>query len=377
MENPFVYGEAVLSENFCDWIKEIKKFKRGLMDSQKIFLISSRKLGKTSIIINVLNELKKEELITIYIDIEAFSSYKEFLEIYLLTLIKETTTINKILTFICNLMPGLRIELKFDESGKPLLSLSYSHNDKEFNRIALKIYDLPGIISEKKKKRVVVAFDEFQEILKFNGKNIEGSLRASIQHQRNVGYIFAGSKRHLLNEMVNSPQNPFYKIGPVMFLKKIEEKQFFEFIKEKFISTKFKISDETLFKIIEKVENIPYYIQMICHELWNYKLLKKEISIDDIEIVIDQLVRENSQNFHIEWSRLILNKRRLLKAIAIDGGKNVLSSEYIKRNELDYPSSVQRTLKSLIKDGYLDQDDENNYYITDLLFREWIRKLHI
>lgn len=87
------------------------------MDSQKIFLISSRKLGKTSIIINVLNELKKEELITVYIDIEAFSSYKEFLEIYLLTLIKETTTINKILTFIRNLMPCLRIELKFDESG--------------------------------------------------------------------------------------------------------------------------------------------------------------------------------------------------------------------------------------------------------------------
>jgi len=146
MENPFVYGGAVLSENFCDRIKEIKKFKRDLMDLQKIFLISSRKLGKTSIIINVLNELKKEELITIYIDIEAFSSHKEFLEIYLLTLIKETTTINKILTFICNLMPGLRIELKFDGSGKPLLSLSYSHNDKELNRIALKIYDLPGII---------------------------------------------------------------------------------------------------------------------------------------------------------------------------------------------------------------------------------------
>jgi len=33
MENPFVYGEAVLSENFCDRIKEIKKFKRDLMDS--------------------------------------------------------------------------------------------------------------------------------------------------------------------------------------------------------------------------------------------------------------------------------------------------------------------------------------------------------
>lgn len=374
MENPFVYGEAVTGGNFCNRRKELGKLSRDLKDSQKVFLISSRKMGKTSLIKTALNKLKNEGFVTVFLDLEGFSSYKNFLDAYLSALTKESTAIDKIFAFVRGILPGIRIEFKTDESGHPAVSLGYSRSGTELEKAAGKIYDLPEAIFKKRKKKVLIVFDEFQEILKLNSGGIEAALRRSIQHQRNTGYVFAGSKRNLLMEMVSSPHRPFYKIGPIMHLAKIPENEFFKFIKKKFAETKLDVSDKFIRKIIETAENIPYYVQMLAHELWDYGILKKKLNERSIPIVLQELIEQHSQNFHLEWSRMILSKRRLLEAIATVGGDNVLSKEFLEKNELDYPSAVHRTLQTLTKDGYLEREDNGAYYITDLLLREWIKR---
>jgi len=374
MNNPFVYGEAVTGKNFCDRVEEINKLKIDLANSQKIFVISARKMGKTSLMKTVLGQIKNEGLVTVFIDMESFSSYKEFLDVYFLALMEKFTTPDKIVGVIRNVLPGLRVEFKLDELGRPLISLGYSRTEPELDKIASKIYNLPNIIAKKRKRKVVVVFDEFQEILRLNGKQIEGIIRSVVQHQRDVGYVFLGSKRHMLQDMVNSPERPFYKMGPVMYLKKIPEENFFQFVKLKFLTNRVKISDETIYKIIRTAENNPYYVQMFCHELWDYGILKGEIKEQDIQVVINKLISQETHNFHLEWSRLILSKRRLLKAIATCGGRNVLSNEFLSKNELGYPSSVYRTLLTLTDEGYLNKE-EDEYFFSDILFRGWIKKL--
>ena len=42
---------------------------------------------------------------------------------------------------------------------------------------------------------MAVALDEFQAIGAFNGGSVEHALRAAVQHQRQVGYVFAGPSR--------------------------------------------------------------------------------------------------------------------------------------------------------------------------------------
>ena len=54
----------------------------------------------------------------------------------------------------------------------------------------------------------------------FNGGSVEHTMRAAVQHQREVGYVFAGSERSLMERMIG-PRRPFYKAGPVMRLDKI------------------------------------------------------------------------------------------------------------------------------------------------------------
>lgn len=370
MRNPFIYGEPVFGEDFCNRKEEIKKLKNDILNCQKIFLISSRRVGKTSLIKTAIDQISAKEIISISMDLEEFSSYREFLNTYLSLLVKKSTPENKILGFLRQVLSGLRINFKIDEIGKPVISLDY--NQPINAELDSKIFNLPEIIASKQNKKLVVVFDEFQEILKLNRKNIEGKLRAHIQHHRNVAYVFAGSKRHLLNEMINSQEKPFYRIGPVMYLEKINEDIFLKFAKDKLKASGIKISDEALQKVIKLAENIPYYTQLLLHELWDSKIDKGLISEKDVQSVLSQVIHLYSQNFHLEWSRMILSKRQLLKAISLYGGKQILSGDYLKKNNLGLPSSVRRTLLSLIEDGYLDKEN-GEYFFTDILFREWIK----
>jgi len=370
MKNPFIYGEPVFGGNFCNRKEEIKKLKNDILSCQKIFLISSRRMGKTSLIKTAIDQISAKEIISISMDLEEFSSYREFLNTYLSLLVEKSTPENKILGFLRQVLSGLRINFKIDEIGKPVISLDY--NQPINAELDSKIFNLPEIIASKQNKKLVVVFDEFQEILKLNRKNIEGKLRAHIQHHRNVAYVFAGSKRHLLNEMINSKDKPFYRIGPVMYLEKINEDIFLKFAKDKLKASGIKISDKALQRVIKLAENIPYYTQLLLHELWDSKIDKGLISEKDVQSVLSQVVHLYSQNFHLEWSRMILSKRQLLKAISIYGGKQILSGDYLKKNNLGLPSSVRRTLLSLVEDGYIDKEN-GEYFFADILFREWIK----
>src|SRR5438552_3581949 len=67
----------------------------------------------------------------------------------------------------------------------------------------------------------------------FSGGSVEHAMRAAVQHQREVGYVFAGSEPSLMERML-TPKRPFYKAGPVMRLDKIPADEFAAFIDTRF-----------------------------------------------------------------------------------------------------------------------------------------------
>jgi uncharacterized protein len=50
MDNPFVYGEVVPAAAFVDREGELKRLSADLLTGQKVFLISPRRYGKSSLI---------------------------------------------------------------------------------------------------------------------------------------------------------------------------------------------------------------------------------------------------------------------------------------------------------------------------------------
>jgi AAA+ ATPase superfamily predicted ATPase len=82
MNNPFVYGEIVPLEAFADRVVELDRLITDLAEGQKVFLISPRRYGKSSLVRHALAQLTRRKVLTLELTVSSFSSYVAFLEGY-------------------------------------------------------------------------------------------------------------------------------------------------------------------------------------------------------------------------------------------------------------------------------------------------------
>lgn len=375
MKNPFVYGEAVMGENFTDRIKELAEITRDLSSGERLFLISPRRYGKTSLILKALEELKKNDFYIVYMDLYKATSLQAFLEIYTRSIATavETKT-DKILNFFKNTLPGLRPTISLQPDGSASVGIELVPKVSDVLNFLDQIYDLPQKLAKKKGRNFIIVFDEFQEILNLDGESMEKTMRACFQHHDRVGYLFAGSKRHILYDMVSNPERAFYKMGRIINLEKLPRLEFIDFLLNAFKTTGYKIESETLDTLLDLVEDYPYNAQYFCHKLWDEYADTKVIRSEYLDPTLIRILNENAPVYISIWDSLTLHQRRVLQAIARNGGQNILSQEFILENNLGNSSSVQTSIRLLMKRQILDRES-GIYFLTDVFFREWIRYL--
>ena len=80
VENPFVYGEIVPPSAFVDRDDELARLTGDLAAGQKIFLISPRRYGKSSLVRQAMRQLARQRILTLELTVSSFSSYVAFLE---------------------------------------------------------------------------------------------------------------------------------------------------------------------------------------------------------------------------------------------------------------------------------------------------------
>src|SRR6195256_6513943 len=81
-QNPFVYGEVVPTAAFINRTVELERLVGDLADGQKVFLISPRRYGKSSLIRQALAAAARRGALTVEVTVSSFSSYVAFLEGY-------------------------------------------------------------------------------------------------------------------------------------------------------------------------------------------------------------------------------------------------------------------------------------------------------
>ena len=377
--NPFVYGEIVGAAAFADRDAERARLAQDLMEGQKVFLISPRRYGKSSLIRDVMRTLSQQHILTVEVTVAASSSYIGFLESYARALVAADTPPNRLRRWASELLDSVRPELRFD--ARPGRDAAFSlafpavRTAREAARLAAEVFALPGKIAAARRQRMAIALDEFQTIATFDGGNVEHALRAAVQDQRQVGYVFAGSEPSLMERML-TPKRPFYKAGPVMRLEKIREAEFSAFIEGRFKATGLSFEPGLGDAIVELAANVPYDVQRLAHEAWDdvRAARRKTIGLDDLHQTLIRLLGEQQMVFEESWQRLTLPQRAVLRAIVLEGGRELLSADVRTRHRLPGASSVQSALAALVKQDICQKED-GRYVVNDSLYREWVVRI--
>lgn len=369
LENPFVYKGYDGPAYFCDRKKETENLISALKNGRNITLLSPRKIGKTGLIKHVFNRISSTEkdAICIYVDIFSTQNLHDFVQVLGAAIVdealrREKSLMSKVLDAFKAWRPVVTVDVL---TGMPSLSLNIDSTSDE--------YTLKSIFDYLKssKKKVYVAIDEFQQVAYYPEKGTEALLRSHVQFS-NAGFIFSGSRQHLMAEMFNSPQRPFYQSTEFMNLQPIPEDAYYEFASRFFEAKKGSLSQEVFHDIYQRFDGYTWYMQLMMNRLYegNKRITELHQATDAIIAVLATLTPQ----YEMLMTFLTSNQVNLLRAIAKEGKvEQPQSNEFIKRNDLPSPSSVKAALDVLV-DKELVYTQPDGYIIYDRLLNLWLQR---
>src|SRR5687767_11958481 len=144
MQNPFVYGEVVPGESFVDREVELDRLIGDLAAGQKVFLISPRRYGKSSLVHQALKALSRRQVLTVEVTVSSYSSYLSFLEGYARALAAVETKWERARGWLTKVISSTRPEVRFDAEangpGRFSVAFPLVQNERDVNRLANEVF---------------------------------------------------------------------------------------------------------------------------------------------------------------------------------------------------------------------------------------------
>lgn len=361
MKNPFSYSGIVTDKAFCNRVSEIGEIRSLVENSQNILLFSHRKTGKSSLIFKLFKEIKKNnsDVKTIYIDLYGTLSEQDFVDALFTGLTQIEPQYKKILKTI----PGLKIVSSLDPlTGMPAVSISSEPAEKK-NLLAQVMKTLE---SYSKKSKLVVAFDEFQEISEYTEEGFEKRLRSFIQMHENISYLFSGSQAHLLSEMFLSAKRPFYHSAQSFPLQPIEKEDYISWAKGLFKEKNVDLPEDIMDDIVERCDYQPLYIQQFLYKLWQARV----IDFDKVSEIEHEIINSHKNEYISVFDNLTVNQKKALKLLVKTGGASVYQTENLSSVGLKNASLLARAIQSLLDKELISKN--GTYRIQDVMFKKWI-----
>ena len=373
MNNPFVTNGYAGEQYFCDRVEETRSLIDLLTNGNNVALISPRRLGKTDLIRHCFAQpVVKDNYYTFLIDIYATSSLQDFVNALGRSIIDALKPYGKkMLQRFVDVVTSLRPDITFDVFGQPSLGVSMGSVDKPETSI-----DEIFRFLENADCRCLIAIDEFQQIASYNdGTNVEALLRTYIQRCRNANFVFAGSQRHLMDNMFTSPSRPFYQSVTLMNLKPLDLSVYRDFAVGLFAESGKTLQPEVVDRVYRDFNGVTAYMQRLLNVLFMRTAQGEICSIDMISGAIDYTLDLASDTYEALLRQIPEKQRNVFMAIAAEGEvENVTGGAFARKYRLPSTSSVNSAIKGLLSKDFITQGKNGAYQAYDKLFALWLKR---
>lgn len=370
MNRLFPTGVPVIGKDLAGRDNDKEKIKQLLRTGQSVVLYGPRRIGKASIALTVLDELKVERFFIGNVDI--FESAT--LPILSQRIVETTLSNKKLAQTIQALKSGLsaaisKIEIKNVVNDFEWI-LKFAESGARSYELFSNALDFPEQFSKKHGAHMIMFIDEIGDIEKFNGIDFIKLMRSKFQLHKHVTYLFAGSHESVIENVFVKKSGPFYRFGQLYEVNAVGKESFKIFIRGKFNEVNLQIEDTALDALLDLTKGHPYYTQLLCRELYFYALSqKKPIDGKAVEIATGEAVRIEDLYFSKLWEEVSKNSAQLMVLQAMVENKGSLYNRDMKKK-----INVTRTLNQLITRGIVKKNGKGQYEFTDPLFIEYIKE---
>jgi AAA+ ATPase superfamily predicted ATPase len=368
MENPFYYGGVVYDEHFCDRESEIETIENDIRAGMNLLLYAPRRFGKTSLVMKALRDLRtRDGFHPVFLDLMPLTDTREFVDAYFDAIARSLEgPAEKIVNFfkqVVKIRPNVTVS--FDASGNPRYALSFSSRD--IQATLEEVLEAP-LLYARSGKKIVVVFDEFQEIVPLG---LEAKLRSVVQrHGSEVSYLFMGSKQSVMREIFTDKNRAFYKSVKHLPLRPIALEHWERYVVDGFERTGKSVDAAVVPAMVEVSGGFPYYTQQLAYETW--EMSRNHADMEPFRAALALGLEREEDLFRQEWESLTLTQRKALKLIIAAEGKEIYAAIRLETYTIT-SSTLQKAVKALLKKDIIDET-AGTYRPQDPLFGYWIRQ---
>ena len=355
IRNPFVVGTPLRATE-QDVFKGRREVVAAIEDhflssdrSPALLLYGDRRIGKSSVLLN-LSRLMSSEFVPVHVDLQDAR-------------LGESDG-----RFCHQLAAKIAEALRSQEEGidlkKPEPEEFLSH---PFSALG-DVLDQTESLARQRKKRILVAFDEYEQLEKRLTKNtltveILNQIRNVIQHRARINVLLAGSHRFRDLTAVNWPD---YLINTkVVKLGFLAEEEARELLTAPVPDVSYAL--DALEAVLSVTHRHPLLLQAIGFELVQSlnKRSAREVTVDDVADAAEKVVNATEMYFSYTWSETCSeDERDLLRICATNGDVKWTSAR------------DQEIVDGLCRKEILKRTDDGHVRFAIELLRRWIVRNH-
>jgi hypothetical protein len=375
--NPFIFGDLALDEAFTDREDEVRELTSDMLNGQNVLVYAPRRYGKSSLVLRAAQEALNAKALVGYCDLMKTPTKERLAAALAKTVYADIASpVEQVFERAAELFRGLRVvpTMEVDPiDGSLRFSFQPSRRKEDIDDTIERLLELLGELAAERKRRVVIVFDEFQEILSLD-KRFPNLLRAVFQAQPEVSHVYLGSKRHILERIFNDKNEPFWRSAKQLEIGMIAPKEFAAFIRKRFVDSGKRIADEAVERLLRATAGHPYGTQELAYFVWELVESRSEATVADVEEALTRVLRSEHNHFAQLWDDAPHAQRLLLLALATQPTSSVYSSDYHSRHELPAVPTLQTALAGLSKKELVGRSGDGEYRVIEPFFAEWLER---
>lgn len=378
-QNPFEIGLIARGNHFADREHEVARIARTLQSpGSRLVVYGDRRLGKSSAVDRAAQVARKAKQKVVVATLATATDPADAAQ-QLVRGVREQVGRNWRATLdgVASRLQATMEVTPPEAAGAPpgvRLVFGLREQDQERRNLLWEALDAVNAQMEAEGKHLGIAIDEFQRIHEWGGQDAEWALKGALETHRNLAYVLAGSKRHLIEGMITSKGRALWKQVDALPFEPIDPEVLAEWIHDHAGRTGVSFSLPACDLVVELAGPRTRDVVQLARAAWDAALRTGEGDESVVEVAMETLVQEQGALFSALWRGLQATDQRVLRALAAEPDLAIQGADALQRYRLGPKSTVASALARMVDNEVLAREDGGRYGFDDPFFRRWIQR---
>lgn len=382
-EQIFIVGGEVEPPYFIGRDEEVRRIRLDLLSrAQHNVIIGPRRIGKTSLLKNLKRSIG-DEVLFVQVNCRMITHPSDFFRITTRAMVEtyeEKHRVKGLARKFSDIFKATitRATRSIAEIGGSIehigqIYLRFRESEVTESELIEETFCFIGHFAGEIDEQIVIAFDEFQELSRFNPA-IFSLFKTHMDSRPDVRYIFSGSSVALLNKVFLKPDSPLYLMAAKVRLEPIGEEEVSRYIRSRLQMQKITITGDALDTIYRYTDGFPFYFQKMGFLLYQQTILEGRDSItsDDTELAFSSMLDEFDSEFESRYAcKFSRQQQDILKYLSAEKTRRLKD---IAESMGTQSSSLTASMRDLTNTMTIDKPAEGRYGILDSVFRIWLAR---